>query len=170
MRTFFIGDTHFGHGQVIGFEGRPFTDWQEMDEILIRKWNDTVTDEDRVFMIGDFSFHGEEMTREIGSKLRGHKILVKGNHDEGTEAFYRQCGFESVYSFPIVLDGFWLISHEPLYLNKNMPYANIYGHVHGNEMYKDVSQHSFCACVERNDYAPVEWGEIKRKMAASPKP
>ena len=161
---FFIGDTHFGHGEVINFENRPFDNVDEMDEALISNWNRVVSNEDKVFMIGDFSFHNVDKTKEILSRLNGHKILIKGNHDEGSEELYRDCGFESVYSYPVIIDEFWMISHQPLYLNKNMPYANIYGHVHGNEMYKDVSAHSFCACAERIGYTPISFDEIKKRM------
>lgn len=164
METFFIGDTHFGHSDVINFENRPFADVNEMDKSLIHNWNAVVSDKDRVFMIGDFSFYAEEKTKEICLNLKGHKILIKGNHDTNSEEFYRDCGFESVYSYPIIINQFWIISHEPIYLNKNMPYANIYGHVHGNEIYKDASSHSFCACVERINYTPIAWHEIKEKM------
>ena len=51
-----------------------------------------------------------------------------------------------------------------MYINDNMPYANIYGHVHGNEMYKDYSPKSFCASVEQIDYTPVEFEKIKQKV------
>lgn len=164
METFFIGDTHFGHSDVINFENRPFVDINDMDKSLINNWNTVVSDEDRIFMIGDFSFYAKEKTKEICLSLKGHKILIKGNHDTNSEELYRECGFESVYSYPIILNEFWIISHEPLYLNKNMPYANIYGHVHANEIYKDASSHSFCACVERINYTPMNWQEIKKKM------
>ena len=161
---FFIGDTHFGHKEVIGFERRPFKDVEEMDNEMIRRWNRVVSEEDTVFLIGDFSFYDFEKTREICNSLAGKKILIIGNHDLETEAYYRECGFESVYAYPIMIEEFWMISHKPLYLNKNMPYANIYGHVHGNEIYVDSSKHSFCACAERINYTPISWEKIKEKM------
>lgn len=164
-KTFFIGDTHFGHSQIIDYEHRPFVNVEEMDKELINRWNSIVMDEDTVFMIGDFSFYDKEKTKEICSGLKGKKILIIGNHDDKQAEYYKDCGFHKVYEYPIILDGFWTISHEPLYLNKNMPYANIYGHVHGNEMYVDYSKHSFCACVERINYTPIEWEEIKARLS-----
>ena len=97
MKTFFIGDTHFGHSDIIGFENRPFTNVNEMDESLINNWNQAVSDEDKVFMIGDFSFYTKETTTDICLRLKGHKILIKGNHDTNSEEYYRQCGFEKAY-------------------------------------------------------------------------
>ena len=57
-KTFFIADTHFGHNAIIGYENRPFADIEEMDEHIIKCWNGTVTADDKVFIIGDFSMYG----------------------------------------------------------------------------------------------------------------
>ncbi|NFR15037.1 phosphoesterase [Clostridium botulinum] len=161
---FFIGDTHLGDSHIIDYEQRPFENVEEMDRELINRWNSVVTDDDTVFMIGDFSIYPKEKTKEICHKLKGEKILISGNHDNNSEEYYYECGFKNVYQYPIILEEFWMISHKPLYLNKNMPYANIYGHVHGNEMYVNYSNQSFCACVERINYTPISWEQIKEKM------
>lgn len=163
-KAYFIGDTHFGHKDVITYECRPFSSVEEMDNELIARWNNVVMPEDTVFMIGDFSFYDQAETKQICQKLKGNKILILGNHDIPSEEYYRQCGFSSVYSYPIVFQDFWLLSHKPLYLNKHMPYVNIYGHVHGNEMYQDATKHSFCACAERIKYTPISWEEMKIRM------
>ena len=54
-RTFLIADTHFGDSRIIGYEGRPFAGTKEMEEELIRRWNETVDQDSRVFVLGDFS-------------------------------------------------------------------------------------------------------------------
>ena len=46
---FFTSDTHFHHANIIRFCNRPFRDVEEMDEILIRNWNEVVGPEDTVF-------------------------------------------------------------------------------------------------------------------------
>lgn len=81
MADFFISDTHFGHSSVIEYCSRPFADVQQMDEYLCDAWNSTVTSRDRVFVLGDFSFHRGPETGKILDKLRGQKFLIKGNHD-----------------------------------------------------------------------------------------
>ena len=45
-----------------------------------------------------------------------------------------------------------------------MPYANIFGHVHGSQLYKDYSEQSYCVSVERTDYRPVPFDEIVEKV------
>ena len=90
--------------------------------------------------------------------------MIKGNHDIKDNEEYRKCGFIEVYDMPIILDDFWILSHKPLYVNENMPYANIYGHVHANPTYKDASRQSVCVCVERTEYKPISFEEIQKKV------
>ena len=162
MAVFFIADTHFGDDAIRRYEGRPFSSRQEMDEELIRRWNGAVTDEDRVWVLGDFCVPGLEAA--LLSRLRGIKYLVKGNHDTLPSEDYRRAGFREVYDLPVILENFWIASHEPLYVNTNMPYANLFGHVHASPQYRDLSPQHFCVCAERTGYAPIPFDEIKRKV------
>lgn len=163
-KTFFIADTHFGHEAMIRFENRPFENTADMEAKLIQNWNETVGEEDRVFVLGDFAFGDKEEVTRLCQALNGKKTLVLGNHDHQSPEWYRSCGFDEASAWPIIIEGFWILSHEPLYINANMPYANIYGHVHSNPTYKDYCSQSICVCVERIDYRPVNFEEIKAKV------
>lgn len=163
-KVFFIADTHFGHKNIIAYENRPFATVEEMDKELIRLWNETVQQDDTVFLLGDFSFYNKERSAEICRQLQGNKLLVLGNHDGHPPQWYRDCGFQEVYNYPIIYAGFWMLSHEPLYINQNMPYGNIFGHVHGNPAYADASSNSCCVSLERTGYRPLEFDEVKRRM------
>ena len=77
----FTGDTHFGHANVIKHCNRPFKSADEMDETMIRNWNDRVSEHDSVYHLGDFSFSKGPKTREILDRLNGHIYLIRGNHD-----------------------------------------------------------------------------------------
>lgn len=79
--NYYISDTHFGHKNVIRYDNRPFDSIEEMDEAMIQLWNETVNDADAVYILGDFSWYKEDKTALILGKLKGHKILIKGNHD-----------------------------------------------------------------------------------------
>lgn len=160
--TFFIGDTHFGHGNVIKYDHRPYENEEEMDKALLENWNNSVSKTDIVYFLGDLCFgYSQERTRELVRKLNGRKRMVVGNHDNRQYAFYAEIGFERVYDAPVVLKNFFLLSHKPVYLSEDMPYMSIYAHVHNHEAFKDhVSQRLLCASCCRWDYKPMrcpEW-------------
>lgn len=81
QNIFFISDPHFGHANIIRYCDRPFKDVQEMNETLIKNWNDTVNPDDIIFILGDIAFGGAATFEEIVPKLNGRKYLVLGNHD-----------------------------------------------------------------------------------------
>lgn len=159
---YFTADTHFGSETIRLYENRPFTDAAEMDQVLISHWNAVISPEDTVWHLGDFGANGHEA--EVLSQLHGIKYLIKGNHDSQSNEYYRQAGFQEVYDLPILFQSFWLLSHEPLYVNTNMPYANLFGHVHNNPQYRDFSPQHFCVCVERTGYAPIQFEAIQLAM------
>lgn len=161
-KTFFIADTHFGDERILRYENRPFESVAHMDNELIRRWNESVETEDSVYLLGDFGAEGYE--KEILSKLNGNIYLVKGNHDTKSNEEYRSFGFAEVYDHPIIIDGFWILSHDVLYVNSNMPYANLFGHVHNSPIIKDYSNQHYCVSIERIDYAPINFDKIKRTI------
>lgn len=162
MAIYFIADTHFGEENIRRYENRPYASKTEMTEALIQNWNELITKADEVYVLGDFGASGSET--EILGRLNGIKYLVKGNHDIYSNEYYRQAGFAEVYDCPILLEKFWILSHEPLYVNENMPYANLFGHVHNSPLFKDYSSQHFCVSVERTAYAPISFEQIKKKM------
>lgn len=159
---YLIADTHFGDDAVRRYENRPFDSVQEMNRVLTENWNRTVSETDTVYVLGDFAIPG--MEKETVGKLNGRKLLVKGNHDILTNQEYRDMGFAEVYDLPVILDSFWILSHEPLYINENMPYANIFGHVHASPQYRTFSRQHYCVSVERLDYQPVSLDIVKETV------
>lgn len=140
-RTFFASDFHFGHANVIKHCNRPFEDLAEMEFQLIRQWNEVVTSQDVVYILGDFSFYDWDMTEYILSRLKGQKFLVKGNHDSskmlkkvgnlGKVVSYEERTFEigeetvrvCMSHFPFLS---WHQMHRGAY--------HFHGHSHGNLM------------------------------------
>lgn len=80
-KIFYISDTHFGHKNCIKFDNRPFETVEEMDQTLIDNWNKKVSDEDTVYIIGDFIYRSGNTFEWYLKQLKGKKILVSGNHD-----------------------------------------------------------------------------------------
>lgn len=163
-KRFFIADTHFGDSAIIEYEGRPFKSINEMSDTLIENWNSVVSEEDIVYILGDFIDISAKVDYEkIIRDLNGEIILIVGNHDKNFVDTYVKLGVK-VIEYPIILDNFWILSHEPMYVNMKSPYANIFGHIHNNPMYITVSSRSFCVSAERINYTPISFKEIKRQV------
>lgn len=166
-KTFLIADTHFGDAGIIRYEGRPFASAGEMDEALVSNWNRVVSPGDTVYHLGDVgSVDGDDAgLAEIVSGLNGRIVLVRGNHDGLPDAEYLSMGFAEVNNHPIVVDGFWVLSHEPMYANVLSPYAHLFGHVHANPAYRTCSGWHRIVCVERTGYAPIAFDDVKAEVA-----
>lgn len=179
MSTFFIADTHFNHSNIIKYCNRPFISSEDQTNKLIENWNSVVKDEDIVFVLGDFFFfynpkeysddnihifinETKECAR-ILSQLKGHKYLIKGNHDIRSDKCYYETGFEFVSPYPIIYDNFFILSHEPLLLSQTTPYFNLYGHVHNDDRFTDTST-SKCVSVERINYIPISLERIQYEI------
>lgn len=90
QKIWFTSDLHLGHRNVIRFCDRPFADEKEMGRGLIQNWNDTVGDNDIVFVLGDtFWFNDSHSIKRVLSQLKGKDIyILPGNHDD-FESYHR---------------------------------------------------------------------------------
>lgn len=85
--NFYIADTHFGHRNAMERDHRPFSSLEEMEQTIVKNWNQRVTDTDTVYILGDFcwSRQEEEWIRILRS-LKGEKCLLLG----GLDVFLRE--------------------------------------------------------------------------------
>lgn len=154
-----------GHKNIINYCNRPFSSVEEMNNTLIKNWNSVVNKHDKVIVAGDFALCGKDKIIEIGQKLNGKKTLILGNHDRASINTYYEAGFEFVSKYPIILDEWYIISHQPKFTPEiGGLYANIYAHVHNDTKYRDYTAMSFCVSAERINYTPIEWEVIKERM------
>jgi calcineurin-like phosphoesterase family protein len=167
-----ISDMHFWHENMYTFTTASgervrarFASAREGDEYMIQRWNELVTEQDRVWWLGDVVMERgnnqrDRFTRLIGS-LKGHKRLVLGNHDHYNVNVYREAGFQKVRGSNL-LDGF-LLTHYPVHPSSIgfKVKANVHGHIHEKPSppgkYINVS-------VERINYEPIPL-EVVKDMA-----
>ena len=173
--VFIIGDCHFWHSNIIKYCNRPWwkkdesgcdiPDVEKMNEEMIKVWNSVITsDNQTVYINGDFCFGNKVKVKEIFDKLNGRKRIVLGNHDRCKFKDYYDIGFDRVYDKPILLGNFCILSHEPIqWIKDGDVYMNVYAHVHTQEMYKDYTSNSFCTSAERLNYKPIRFTEIFEK-------
>ena len=163
-KKWIIADTHFNDRGIIEYESRPFTDQDEMTKEIIYRWNQLVSKEDAVYHLGDFGFGTQEEITEIVHKLNGKICLIKGNHDrDSSDKWWLDTGICKVYAFPILMAKFFILSHEPTFVNPLMPYINLHGHIH-NQLRQDIQRVN--CCCERHNYMPINLDSIIERFRA----
>ena len=171
--TYFTSDQHFGHANIIKYCDRPFKTAEEMDEVMLAKWNAKVTDEDDVWILGDLLFRSATV-EPILERLKGKKHLILGNHDDSwIGKVDRDRYFLSVDSFYSgTIDGHLVtMCHYPmLSWPQDKKSYMIYGHIHNHvnaDYWPLIAKRSrmLNAGVEVNDYAPVTFEELVENNA-----
>jgi calcineurin-like phosphoesterase family protein len=165
MRVWFISDCHFAHANIIKYCSRPFKDAEQMDNAIINNWNLMIKKDDIIYCLGDFCLGNKEAIQRYVSQLNGRKNLILGNHDRYKPTEYMTFGFEWASRFPILFDNFMILSHEPVFLNKNcQPYINVHGHTHDSTPFKESGWALNISC-EHTFYAPISYDMIKKEFA-----
>lgn len=164
-KIWLISDTHFYHTNIIKYCNRPFNNVNEMNNTIIENWNSLINKNDTVFHLGDFGFSKNGDLKEIGNKLNGStKYLIKGNHDSESDDFYKECGFNKIFEFPIIYKDFFILSHKPIQLNDIGELKNIFGHIHNNINLNDKNHLSIS--VETINYYPISFKQIKEYFSS----
>lgn len=74
---YYISDLHLFHENIIKFDHRPFKSVQEMHEVILKNWNDRVTNGDFVYLLGDMSLRGKnEDLIALVARLKGRRVLI----------------------------------------------------------------------------------------------
>lgn len=167
---FFTSDLHLGHTNIIKSCSRPFESVEEMDACLISNWNERVTNNDTVYVLGDLMFRNKIPPEEYLLKLKGKKHLIRGNHDrDWMKKVDVSKYFVSNENLSYITDGKHRITicHYPM---MSWPHINtngymIFGHIHTNtnSEYWSLIQKSelmLNAGVDINGFKPVTFDEL----------
>jgi calcineurin-like phosphoesterase family protein len=167
--VFLVSDTHFGHAGVCRFlrdDGtklRPWTDPNEMDEAMVKAWNERVKPNDKVYHLGDVVINRKALN--ILHRLNGDKVLIRGNHDIFKLSDYTE-HFRDIRGYH-VMNGM-ILSHIPLHEESLGRFGvNIHGHLHAGRVkignHIDTRYH--CVCVEQTpDFAPILFEDVIKRI------
>jgi len=180
--VFLVSDTHFGHRGVCRFlreDGtklRPWDNTDEMDEHLVRVWNERVKPTDKVYHLGDAVINRKSLVT-LG-RLNGDKVLIRGNHDIFKDSEYRQY-FRELRAYH-VMNGI-ILSHIPVHEASLGRFGcNIHGHLHANRVMKargvnaktgevlygnEIDLRYFNVSVEQlPDFAPILFEDVCKRI------
>lgn len=160
VRQFFIADLHFGDKSVLKEPKRPFESLDAMADEVTRRWNELVTDEDIVWVLGDVA-KPKELHRV--ANLKGEKRLVAGNNDGDLMALAQSGLFKEIHGVKY-LPGM-VLTHVPVHPRQVGQYiANIHGHLHSAHVPHD---RYLCVSVDQTGYRPITLEKVQWLLARS---
>ncbi len=173
--VFLVSDTHFGHAGVCRFTDsqtgekiRPWTDPNEMDEAMVKLWNERVRPKDKVYHLGDVVINRKALP--ILERLNGDKVLIRGNHDIFKDDEYRKY-FRELRAYH-VMNGM-ILSHIPIHSDSIGRFGtNIHGHLHTGRVKTEIwgeykiDPRYHCVCVEQTDFAPILFEDVIKRIVA----
>ena len=164
--NYYISDLHlFSMNQLDNggrnYDGRKYKTLEEMHEDIKKRWNDRVTNGDRVYILGDVAVRGRnDDLIALTAQLKGKKVLIRGNHDDISDLRYKQL-FTGISDYEEIYDGFGgriyrlVLCHYPILMWNGQHKGSVllYGHTHDSA--EDVF---FQDCIRKMNENP----EIRR--------
>ena len=160
-KIWFTADTHFGHQRTLELSKRPYSNVEEMNWDMVKKWNSVVGKDDFVYHLGDF---GDFRFAEY---LNGNIILLFGNYERmellnydtvehmmsGT--YFHSYNIYGEYNL-LIDDTIYSLVHEPS--NCSTDYFKLFGHIHKLQM---VKRNGLNVGVDCHDFYPIDLATVE---------
>lgn len=170
MAKFYISDLHLGHAKILKFDNRPFLTLDEMHRTIRDNWNDVITDNDEVYILGDAAWRND-VGAEILRTLAGKKYLIIGNHDRLNRELTSI--FEWCKEYAEIKDNGnkIVLCHYPIAHWKNADYGTIhlYGHIHNGRNCRPFSEYVYSMINNGWNYECYNVGCMMPYMNYTPK-
>ena len=159
-------DYHFRDWTLLGGVFAESTKEEEARHIEL--WNSVVGKDDLVLYVGDFCDGVVGDLEELGKKLNGRKILIKGNHDELGDEWYR-CAFEDVVNEMRIDELNLRLIHAKEEAKDLRPGERIIcGHKHRfMSEPPTTARGSICVCAKWHGWKPITLAEAIGQMDAA---
>lgn len=171
--NYFIADLHlFNRNQTDegkNHDGRPFATVEEMNQYILEHWNAKINNGDTVYILGDMAMRGKnEDLLSLVARLKGRKILLRGNHDDLSDYRYKQL-FAEITDYREITESMdgnaykLCLMHYPILMWNGQHRGSIllYGHTHCT-----VEETFFQRCItELNENKKLEIQGGKRIRA-----
>lgn len=175
MNIWFTSDFHLNHFNIIRYTNRPFKTLEEMNNTIIKNFNERIKEDDLVFFLGDFIFksgtgrgEGEpDKAQKFRNQLKCKNIVfLEGNHDKKGKNSLKT----PIQNIVIKYGGKRIfLVHNPEFVDVKYDFC-ICGHVHDKWKFKRFRRgESLIDCcnvsIEQWDYYPITWNEINQQYA-----
>lgn len=181
MKVYVTSDLHLGHEGTLAYAQRPWYDIEAHDDALIENINETVREDDKLYILGDFTLlYGRETVKDYLNRIAcWNRYLVIGNHDQ-SRALFEDDAFMGIDNYMELkhrgrlvcmshypfLD--WNLSAQHAGVTPNEASLMLHGHIHSDGDYnkRNIEQGimRYDVGVDANDYHPVLIDDIFKKF------
>lgn len=160
FKIWVTSDHHFGHKNIIKYCNRPFQTVEEMRDEMVERWNSVVSDGDVVFHLGDVSLGRIDYVSDTLKSLKGHKVLIYGNHDQKS---LRESNIWDIRmpDYQLEYSGFTVnMRHHPWEQDRELDKNNIWLHGHSHGALGTFHDGQIDVGVDSWNYTPVDMDVI----------
>jgi calcineurin-like phosphoesterase family protein len=173
QNIFFTSDLHLQHKNIIKYCERPFENINQMNITIMDNWNSLVSENDVVFILGDFCFGDVSTWCYLLDRLKGKKYLILGNHDKSVPE-NKFVNVQPLMNVLIMGDGEIpegqriSLCHYPMvsWYQSHRGSWQLFGHHHSLKSNKPsilngISPNQYDVGVDGNDFLPISYEAIK---------
>lgn len=168
---YFTSDLHFGHDKEFIYKPRGFNSIEDHDNTIIENWNNIVTEDDDVYVLGDLMLGDKEYGLNCLKRLRGKIHIVVGNHDTTNKIDLYATKLNNVVEIkPIIILKYnkykFYLSHYPT-ITSNLEkdslkdcLINLYGHTHQTTKFYNEMPFMYNVGLDCHQNKPISIDEI----------
>ena len=164
-KIFATSDLHLGHDRAFVWGARGFKSIEEHDAEIIKRWNEVVTAEDDVYILGDLMLGDNAHGIQCLSQLNGKLHILTGNHCTSArqklyhtlENMVEFCGCATTIKYKKKQ---LYLSHYPtitsnMEANPHQAVFNLYGHTHQTTNFYNGQPFMYHVGVDSHNCYPV---------------
>lgn len=166
---YFTSDLHIGHDKNFIWKDRGFNSIEEHDIQILKNWNNLITPEDTVYILGDLCMGGDEKEWNcIYKNLNGHIKFVCGNHDtlSKIDRYINEYGMENLglaAMYRYNKKKVFYLSHYPTLVGnheENRFFYNLSGHTHSANKFQYGWGNVYNVAMDAHNCTPVSIEQI----------
>ena len=174
-QIFAVSDLHFGHDRSFIYSPRGFSSIEEHDETIISNWNNTIDNDDDVYVLGDLMLGNNEAGIKKLEQLNGKLHIIFGNHDTDIrKELYKSlpnvaeiCGWSTVIKYRKY---HFYLSHFPTNTGNlereslHQITLNLFGHTHQTTNFYEDRPYVYHVGLDSHNNCPVLLDDIITDM------
>lgn len=173
-KIYLTSDLHFGHDREFVWKVRGFNSVQEMNETIVNRWNEIISDNDDIYVLGDVMLGSAENAKYI-AQLKGKIHIALGNHDtDSRKEIYKHLpnvveiadvGIKIKYKkYHFVLTHFPMLTGNLEKESLKQMSLNLYGHTHQTSNFYYDMPYMYHVGVDSHNCYPVLIDDIIKEM------